>query len=168
MATPAVEREDPFSSAFSADLPNSKKVKTPTSGVQMLAGIDDRLKKEAARSKLNASIQAEFNDEFITQVFNYLSLGYPSLARYYDEEISRITKIPESELSKGESMTFATGHVGLVDGKSTSVEEISHSPRWQALRLYVVEWAKQNPSLEESAMGPSAWGVRERRGSWAL
>lgn len=167
IATPAVEQEDPFSFAFSSDLPSPKKVKTPK-GVQMVAGIDERLRKEAVKSKLNAAIQEEFDDSFITQVFNYLSLGYPSLARYYDEEISRITQVPEAELSKGETMTTATGHVGLIEGKSISIKEISQSPRWQALRLYIIEWAKQNPSLEDGAIGPSAWGVRARRGSWAI
>lgn len=176
IATPHNEREDPFASAFSAEVPDSgRKTPRPTSsrgGLQLLAGIDERLKLEAAKSKLESSIQEEFDDAFVTQVFNYLSLGYPSLAWAYDEEISKITRIAESELNKEDKQKKAQGHIGLNEKngaeKSASGEDMTHCPRWKALRLYIIEWARQNPSMEESAIGPSAWGVRARRGSWAI
>jgi hypothetical protein len=40
-------------------------------------------------------------------------------------------------------------------------------PRWRALRLYIREWARQHPDLGENS-NPLAWGVRARRGSWAI
>jgi hypothetical protein len=154
-------------------------------------------------------IEAEFTDEFITQVYNYLSLGYPSLGRQYDEELSRIAKIPEEELRKDDRHADAKGYIGIIaginpkgplgngtnglgrmgedkapgrqgiDGKvNTSDEKVSsvvgikgsdprHCSRWVALKAYIVEWARQNPDLGDSE-APKAWGVRARRGSWAI
>src|ERR1051326_1443028 len=50
-------------------------------------GLDEKL-------KIEISIEEEFSDEFVTQVYNYLSMGYPSIARDYDEELSKISRIP--------------------------------------------------------------------------
>lgn len=170
IATPAVERDDPFASAFSTEVSGKPKSRPPSSkgGVQMLSGIEDRLKQAAEKSKLESAIQDEFDDDFVTQVFNYLSLGYPSLAIMYDEEISKITKIPESELSKEDKQREIQGHIGISEKANKDNKPIDRCPRWKALKMYIVEWARQNPSMEDSAMGPSAWGVRARRGSWAI
>ena len=46
------------------------------------------------------ALKREFPDEFVTQVYNYLSLGYPVVARPYDEEIARITRVDTSTLEK--------------------------------------------------------------------
>ena len=45
-------------------------------------------------------LEREFPDSFVTQVYNYLSLGYPVLARPYDDELSRITRTHLSALRK--------------------------------------------------------------------
>jgi len=189
--TPQVEREDPFSSAFASELPaGAKTPKTRDSGIRMLAGIDERLKAEVAKSKAEESMLAEFDDEFVTQVYNYLSLGYPSLAWQYDAELARISRISEEELRVDDRKKNAKGYIGIVDGMSsvdTTPEKRlklngngstngsangerheGYCARWKALRIYIMEWGRQHPSMSEGAMGPSAWGVRARRGSWAI
>lgn len=169
--TPHSEREDPFSSAFSTQIPNGSGsgAKTPNgSGVRMLAGIDERLKAEVARSKAEEEMLAEFDDAFVTQVYNYLSLGYPALARPYDEELSRISMIETEELRSDDQKMNAKGHIGLVDAPGTGSAGEGKCKRWKALRAYVREWARQHPSMSNGVASPSAWGVRARRGSWAI
>ncbi|KAG4429317.1 hypothetical protein IFR05_015201 [Cadophora sp. M221] len=168
--------DDPFSSAFGNHaLPNG--AKTPSScsssklhhhsheegGVRMLAGIDERLKAEVAKSKAEEALLDEFDDTFVTQVYNYLSLGYPSLARAYDEELSRISSCSQEELRADDRKKNVKGYIGIAEG----VQE-EHCPRWKALRVYILEWARQHPSMSNGAASPSAWGVRARRGSWAI
>ncbi|KAK0109838.1 hypothetical protein ONS95_002509 [Cadophora gregata] len=157
--------DEPFSSAFgNHTLPNG--TKTPSKqegGLRMLAGIDERLKAEVARSKAEEALLEEFDDTFVTQVYNYLSLGYPSLARAYDEELSRISRCPQDELRADDNKQNVKGYIGIAEG----VQE-DHCPRWKALRVYILEWARQHPSMSNGAASPSAWGVRARRGSWAI
>ncbi|KAH6711171.1 hypothetical protein BKA61DRAFT_556142 [Leptodontidium sp. MPI-SDFR-AT-0119] len=162
--------DDPFSSAFGNHaLPNGNGTKTPSSkhhhegGVRMLAGIDERLKAEVAKSKAEDALLEEFDDTFVTQVYNYLSLGYPSLARAYDEELSHISSCSQEELRVDDSKKNVKGYIGIAEG----VQE-EHCPRWKALRVYILEWARQHPSMSNGAASPSAWGVRARRGSWAI
>ncbi|KAK3311995.1 hypothetical protein B0H66DRAFT_538940 [Apodospora peruviana] len=72
-------------------------------GLHMLHGLqnlDERLKAEQAAVERDEKIAAEFDDKFVTQVYNYLSLGYPALARQYDEELSKISRIPIETLEK--------------------------------------------------------------------
>lgn len=159
--------EDPFSSAFGTyAFPHGNGAKTPSKhegGVRMLAGIDERLKAEVARSKAEEALVEEFDDTFVTQVYNYLSLGYPSLARAYDEELSRISRCSQEELRADDSKKNIKGYIGIAE----DVQE-EHCPRWKALRVYILEWARQHPSMSNGAASPSAWGVRARRGSWAI
>jgi len=42
-----------------------------------------------------------------------------------------------------------------------------YGARWKALRIYILEWGRQHPSMSNGA-APPAWGVRARRGSWAI
>lgn len=168
--TPHVEREDPFSFAFGAT--NGAKspsgARSPrTSGIGMLAGLDERLQKEVARTKAEEALLAEFDDSFVTQVYNYLSLGYPSLARQFDDELSKISRVPVEELSAEDSKNQAKGYLGIVQA-SGEVKEQPKCKRWGALRIYIMEWAKQHPSLSGDGRDPNAWGVRARRGSWAI
>lgn len=170
--TPQSERADPFSSAFSNELPaDGKSPKTnghhgPEGGIRMLAGIDERLKAEVARSKMEEALTEEFDDTFVTQVYNYLSLGYPSLARDFDEELARISRVSIDELRLNDKKKAAQGHIGLIDHSAGTPEQ--HCARWKALRIYILEWGRQHPSMSNGAMGPQAWGVRARRGSWAI
>ncbi len=122
-----------------------------------------------------SDIAFEFNDAFITQVYNYLSLGYPSLARRYDAELSKITQISITELSRDDKLADAKGFVGLGEGCGVGVEEVEGESgkcaRWRALKIYVWEWARQCPTVEfadEGGKRADGWGERIRRGSWAL
>ncbi|TVY15167.1 hypothetical protein LARI1_G006069, partial [Lachnellula arida] len=168
--TPRNEREDPFSSAF-ASASGAKSPRDGAGGVRMLTGLDERLKTEVARSKAEESVLAEFNDAFVTQVYNYLSLGYPALARQYDEELARISRIEPGELRGDDHKKNAKGHIGLVDAPGTVDGGGGKCKRWKALRIYILEWARQHPDMGVDGLAsPGAWGVgaRERRGSWAI
>jgi hypothetical protein len=69
-----------------------------------------------AKLELEARLTAEFSDSFVTQVYNYLSLGYPSLAWKFDEELSRVTKISVEELRQDDKLPAGPrGHIRLDD-----------------------------------------------------
>ena len=168
--TPHAEREDPFSFAFAQDASKATRPLMPNdeSGVKMLAGLDERLHAEIAKSKAEEMLLAEFDDTFVSQVYNYLSLGHPALARRYDEELARISRIPGDELKIDDNVKKAKGYINIsADGHGTADDE-SRCARWKALRIYIIEWARQHPSMSKEGATPSAWGVRARRGSWAI
>jgi hypothetical protein len=164
--TPYHEPEDPFSSAFSNGASNGNE-----------NDARPRLNKLRSPEEEEALLQ-EFNDTFVTQVYNYLSLGYPSLARQYDEELARISRIPEDELRIDDKEQNVKGHIGLVavdggveqkEGRADKGErsEGGYGMRWKALRTYILDWARQHPSMSNGAADQNAWG-RARRGSWAI
>lgn len=175
---------DPFAVAFSANMGMSGAVSprlppSPRNSQHIFAGVEERLQKEQARKE---RILAEFDDAFITQVYNYISLGYPATARAYDEELSKISGISMYELRQDDNKKFGKGFMldmeiklngsdCTSDGFSFPEEDERRSrdkpPRWQALRLYIREWARQHPDLADDG-NPLAWGVRARRGSWAV
>ncbi|RTE74085.1 hypothetical protein BHE90_011494 [Fusarium euwallaceae] len=132
-------------------------------GLHMLHGIDERLQQEKAHAELEEKIAQEFDDGFVTQVYNYLSLGYPAMARAFDEELSRISLMSIDDLEKDDDQQLAKGH--LVEADDGTPRD-KRCPRWRALRSYIKEWARQHPNLD--SMDPVGWGVRERRGSWAV
>jgi hypothetical protein len=109
----------------------------------------------------------EFNDNFVTQIYDYLSLGYPSVARYYDYEISKVSGISVAALRADDLKTDAKGHVGVHDITARSAVD-GVCTRWTALRLYIKEWARQHPRMFETDPYHETWGVRERKGSWAV
>lgn len=166
LQTPHSEREDPCSAASStmngAKSPNGSK--STKGGPRMLVGLEERLQAEVARSKAEDARIAEFDDSFVTQVYNYLSLGYPALARQYDEELAKIARVSEEELRQEDSKRKAKGYLGIFE---TDTKDEPRCARWKALRVYILEWAKQHPSMSNGA-APQAWGVRARRGSWAI
>lgn len=131
-----------------------------------MASLDQKLELEFEKEK---SIEQEFDDHFVTQVYNYLSLGYPSLARKYDAEISKISHIPIIDLRRDDHLPTARGYIRFGEDEEKGHEGISEVDcwRWKALRLYIKEWARQQPfmSKKEDVMG--GWGVAVRRGSWA-
>jgi len=174
--TPHDERsEDPFSSALANEGPGGAKSPRTNGhshdgGIRMLVGIDERLKAEVARSKAEEALLREFDDTFVTQVYNYLSLGYPSLARQYDEELARISHITQEELRVDDSKKKAKGHIGLAEapaGNFVKEGTQEYGARWKALRIYILEWGRQHPSMSNGA-APATWGVGARRGSWAI
>ena len=120
--------------------------------------------------RLKSDEPDEVSDEFVSQVYNYLSLGYPSVARKYDQELSKISKIPLLELSRDDGMAAATGFVGLNEGVGMTEKAAMEGQcsRWIALRIYIKEWMRQHANLAAGYLGPDAWGVRARRGSWAI
>lgn len=117
----------------------------------------------AAAAGSSKTIEDEFHDEFVTQIYNYLSLGYPCVARYYDYELSKISGVAIEDLRRDDQHTDAKGYVmAPEDGSAVACM------RWKALRLYIREWARQEPTMVEDDTGLEAWGMPERRGSWAV
>ncbi|KAF5244079.1 hypothetical protein FAUST_2576 [Fusarium austroamericanum] len=135
----------------------------PPKGLHMLHGINERLQKEKAHAEREDKIEHEFDDSFVTQVYNYLSLGYPAMARAFDGELSRISLMSIEDLEKDDEKQLAQGH--LVEPEDDKPRD-QRCPRWHALQSYIKEWARQHPNLD--SMDPVGWGVRERRGSWAV
>lgn len=127
--------------------------------------IDNKLNKELS---IEQQIEEEFHHSFITQIYNYLSLGYPSLAHKFDYELSKISRIPVEELRKDDDLADAKGYVGAPEGEGLDEDSAKEGKctRWTALRLYIHEWARQQPGMADRT--PNEWGVRARRGSWAF
>lgn len=162
LLTPGEEHDDPFTPALGSkqQLPLS-----PPGSFENNAGcIDDVLQREK-------TIDEEFNDAFVTQIYNYLSLGYPSLAQKFDCEISKITKVPVETLRRDDCNANAKGYVGAPEGTGSDMRGMQEGQceRWMALRLYVREWARQHPHMLTRDDGPNKdWGARARKGSWAF
>lgn len=197
--TPAIacSPTDPFASAFGVSM-NGSGMQSPTwtSDPSQLPGLDKRLEREIGRKEREEAIMSEFDDAFVTQVYNYLSLGYAAAARAFDDELSKISGICVEELRKDDNVKVEKGFMlqmeispsyGSTDSSSSSTDSsgdermasprtLGHGnrsrhkpPRWKALKLYIREWARQHPSLNgDDDLGPPAWGVRARRGSWAI
>ena len=124
-----------------------------------------KLDKKLAREK---QIEEEFDDAFVTQIYNYLSLGYPSLARPFDHEMSKISHISVEELRADDHSTDAKGCIGAPEGNGSNADGPSDRTcrRWTALKLYIYEWARQQPGMAQN--DADDWGARVRRGSWAF
>ncbi|KAI1171343.1 hypothetical protein F4777DRAFT_64334 [Nemania sp. FL0916] len=88
----------------------------------------------------------------------------------YEIEMSvRCESSDSSGDSSGEEHTVPRQSFGNVNGNGK--RQGLKPPRWKALRLYIREWARQHPCLngdDNNDLGPPAWGVRARRGSWAI
>lgn len=132
-------------------------------GLRILHGLDERLRRERAQAERDEKISQKFGDDFVTQVYNYLSLGYPAMARAFDDELSRISHVSVDELGRDDKHR-AKGH--MLEMPIDDTPEHARCPRWRALKLYIMEWARQHPDLD--SLDPLAWGVRERRSSWAI
>jgi len=174
LMTPRVEPEDfgslehasmggsePRQGLFTGGLPPS-----PPPSNSGMANLDEKLEQELQKEK---SIDQEFGDAFVTQVYNYLSLGYPSLARRFDAELSKISGIAVAELRRDDHLPSAKGYIRFGDDEDEMHEGIREVDcwRWRALKLYIKEWARQQPFMvqKEDVMG--GFGVVVRRGSWA-
>lgn len=118
-------------------------------------------------AKHDESYNQEFDDRFVTQIYDYLSLGYPSVARYYDYELSKVSGLPVATLRADDLKTDAKGHVG-VHAVTCRSKTNGACMRWTALRLYIHEWVRQHPQMSDEGHGHETWGVRERKGSWAV
>jgi hypothetical protein len=197
LQTPAFERDNPFdtttpgrktpgSKTPSSKTPGTKTPRRRVYGTSALLPLTPPVESEDFTSSVDKKllierqIDDEFPDRVITQIYNYLSLGYPSLAWAFDSELSKISRIPVEELRKDDDYMDAKGYIGAPEGDGTTEEDISKDKggcrRWEALKLYVREWARQSPSFVEentSALGlgrgGEGWGgnVGVRKGSWA-
>ncbi|KAF2226552.1 hypothetical protein BDZ85DRAFT_191200 [Elsinoe ampelina] len=123
--------------------------------------------------ELDSLMEADYPDTFVTQVFNYLSLGYPSLARPFDDELAKISGVPVAELRKDDAVakSMPKGYIrigddfeGRNDGTSQDLEH-NQCARWRALKKYIREWARQEKGMVQVQAVP--WGTGARRGSWA-
>lgn len=176
---------DPFVSEFEKKI-MPKKEKIPSlpgvnSGVRRRSSVSEPIMDESKESKISSTLLEEFNDHFVTQVYNYLSLGFSSVAWQFDEELSHISKIPVEAL-RLDDLSSTQGHIGLKhtdsEDEKTSDEikstvpqkqnEYSKWNRWRALKIYILEWGKQHSNISQKSLGPGAWGVIARRGSWAV
>ncbi|KAI4152875.1 MAG: hypothetical protein LQ340_002653 [Diploschistes diacapsis] len=163
--TPRVEQEDrsPHISRFPAHVLPSSPCPCPRPVKQQhqaLANMD------AVRT-IESSLDDEYPDSFVTQLYNYLSLGYPALARKFDDELSKISRVPVEEIRKGDARMNSKGFIGVPEGEGWAEEEVKgNCGRWWALRLYIREWARQQPRMVDS--GRKDWRARARRGSWAI
>ncbi|CAF9908206.1 MAG: hypothetical protein HETSPECPRED_008016 [Heterodermia speciosa] len=163
LLTPSEEREDPFATTTK---PTDQLL--PPSPPSSLEGKGNCIETVL---QVEQEIDREFSDTFITQIYNYLSLGYPSLARKYDGELSKITKISIDNLRRDDSRTNAKGYVGAPEGSGSDVRGMQEGQceRWCALRTYVREWARQQPNMvSRAAAANEDWGARARKGSWAI
>jgi hypothetical protein len=124
------------------------------------SNIDEKL-------ALEQTIEEDFGDDFVTQVYNYLSLGYPSMARPFDDELSKISHFPISELRQDDHLASSRGYIRLGKDGNLSDTEITEETcmRWRALRVYIQEWARQHPHMAEDEISR---GTAVRKGSWAL
>ncbi|KAK0960869.1 hypothetical protein LTS01_020681 [Friedmanniomyces endolithicus] len=193
LLTPRAERrsnpfEDPFASTPHTSPENSagdSGVATPTPGpapptpprsIQNgdLARLDSVLSAEEA---LESLIESEFPDSFVTQVYNYLSLGYPALAKPFDEELAKISHVSILELREDDWKMRAgegKGYIRLGEdfegagGEGEGVVGVGCG-RWRALKLYVREWARQDGRMvHDLGAGGGNFGTEARRGSWAI
>jgi hypothetical protein len=113
---------------------------------------------------VEAAIEEDFGDSFVTQVYNYLSLGYPTIGRMFDEELSKISHIPVAELRQDDHLPSARGYIRFGEDKTDEDIKEETCMRWRALRIYVKEWARQHPNMASETAGT---GAAVRRGSWA-
>lgn len=171
LMTPAVEHPNPFETGFSLPPPTTLP-QTPPDAEKVGAKIDIILNDD---HELDLVMEREFPDSFVTQVYNYLSLGYPTIAQAYDEELCKISHIPISELRHDDDIakTMPRGYIrlgedfeGRGDGTDQELEE-GGCARWQALKKYIREWARQEKDMVKTEGLAGNWGTGARRGSWA-
>ncbi|KAF1912485.1 hypothetical protein BDU57DRAFT_367344 [Ampelomyces quisqualis] len=158
--TPMHERPNPMSPCPTPAM--SLLPPTPPASATDFSGIDEKL-------AIEQTIVADFSDDFVTQVYNYLSLGYPSMARPFDAELSKISNIPILELRQDDHLATQRGYIRLGKDGNLTDSEITEETcvRWRALRTYIQEWARQHPGMEEEVPFGGR-GTAVRKGSWAL
>ncbi|KAF1826101.1 uncharacterized protein K489DRAFT_386569 [Dissoconium aciculare CBS 342.82] len=192
LMTPRDEPANPFEQSFaksrtlgglnSGDASHGMIATPPTPPAEVrsapgIAGIDTILVTDYENER---DITVSYPDNFITQVFNYLSLGYPALARPFDEELAKISRISIAELRQDDvrARQSPRGYIRLgQDFEGGGGEEVvseTECVRWRALKLYVYEWARQEKNMVASPIDSGAAGavqhgaVIERRGSWGI
>ncbi|KAF1359566.1 hypothetical protein EJ07DRAFT_166129 [Lizonia empirigonia] len=160
--TPTHEKANPMSPNPSPAMSMSLLPPTPPASSADFGNIDEKL-------AIEQTIEEEFGDDFVTQVYNYLSLGYPSMAQPFDPELSKISGIPVSELRQDDHLAKSRGYIRLGKDGNLKDAEITEETctRWRALRTYIQEWARQHPKMSD-ATPVEGHGVAVRKGSWGL
>lgn len=173
LMTPAPQTDtvNPFEQSFAqpptGSLATLTTPPTPPADSLNTQHLDAVLSSEAA---FEATFAKEYPDTFVTQVYNYLSLGYPSLARPFDEELSKISRIPVATLRQDDSKAKSNprGYIRLgEDFERRDGVRADECMRWQALKLYVREWARQEKDMVRVDAPGGNWATTNRRGSWA-
>ena len=201
LLTPNVERtDDPFNSTPSSAgaspsaattsktsylTPSSLPPSPPSSQEESTAANPNvTVQPPGSPTPLPEALDQELDDVFVTQLYNYLSLGYPSLARSYDEELAKISQMSLETIRKDDESGNSKGYIGAPEG-TTGLDmrgcREGKCQRWLALRIYVKEWARQQVILRgaEAVVGWSVpaggihgrdggWGAAARKGSWAI
>ncbi|KAL9100897.1 MAG: hypothetical protein Q9163_003789 [Psora crenata] len=183
LLTPAIERFDPFNQPSSNTIATTTRndsstiTSSPPISIQQQEILlppsppasqpSDPTPLQPSRSVREGE---QPSDEFVTQIYNYLSLGYPTLARPYDHELSHVTNTPLSALRKDDDKPNHKGYIGAPEGTGLDVRGVRQGAceRWLALKKYVGEWTRQQALSgwgEEEAYGGR--GVAVRKGSWA-
>lgn len=181
LMTPRVESGNPFERMQSMHHPDDVNHPVPMSPNIILPltppeneslNIDGIIRSD---HDLDELMERDYPDTFITQVYNYLSLGYPALARPFDEELSKISGIPVQELRHDDDIakTLPKGYIrlgqdfeGRGDGTDQELKE-GECARWNAMKLYIREWARQEKNMVKKESIGGNWGTGARRGSWA-
>ncbi|KAI5304102.1 hypothetical protein KEM55_000223, partial [Ascosphaera atra] len=176
--TPPPEGLDPMdidSDSKDTATPNNK----PQATKLGISHLDRHQPLHATVEDQENTISEEFPDTFVSQIYDYLSLGYPCLAHDFDLELSKISKLPIDALRQDDAHVDDKGYVappvpapdpeltfyarqprGLLAAKEredAAVAEVDVDAmikegkfmRWCALRLYTREWARQQPKLLE-------------------
>lgn len=182
LMTPRFEQEgNPFEKAFNKEPsisegvgPEGPIIKTPPVPMGQgpsntdLSSINNVLVTER---DLDETMHNDYPDSFITQVYNYLSLGYPSLARPFDAELSKISRFPIADLRQDDAKARQQprGYIRLGPDFEGGGGEVSEATcmRWQALKVYVREWARQEKNMVKTDGVFGNFAVGARRGSWA-
>ncbi|GIZ40556.1 hypothetical protein CKM354_000389000 [Cercospora kikuchii] len=168
---PRADNGNPFEQSFAQRNGANMTLAPPTPPESVdLNRLDAMLMTE---KELSAQIEREYPDSFVTQVYNYLSLGYPSLARPFDDELSKISCIPVSELREDDvkAKQSPRGYIRLgsdFEGGGGQGLTTQDCKRWLALRLYIHEWAKQEKNFDKTDAPGGNWATTQRRGSWAI
>jgi hypothetical protein len=119
---------------------------------------------------LDETMTNDYPDSFITQVYNYLSLGYPTLARPFDAELAKISRFDIAVLRQDDkkAMQQPRGYIRLGPDFEGGGGELSEANcmRWQALKVYVREWARQEKNMIRTDGVFGNFGTAARRGSW--
>lgn len=180
--TPLVEKDDPFAaySLASGPAPSSVNITArrappspPASATSSTKSLPSHLH---AHLETEALLDVEFNDAFVTQVYNYLSLGFPALAHKFDDELSRISRVPVADLRADDALAEVRGFVRFeADETLAAGVQEEMCARWRALRVYVREWGRQQVAKGANLAGGDphrAWGLPQglpdRRGSWGI
>lgn len=201
--TPVTERDDPFNHLFQGpasgtSVAGSKRFPpSPASSASGFASSTTEedpenrsIKTASQKAEADAKLLHEFPDSFVTQVYNYLSLGFPALARKFDDELSRISNVPIEQLREDDKHAETRGYLRLGSGevavpaspgiiekpdpmmRPDDVAEVKEEmcARWRALRVYCREWGRQMgvaEGVEKKKLDPHrAWGLPARKGSW--